>query len=499
VNPLFSILRNWSTLASSQVVSSLIAMALMIAVSRVLGDVEFGRLYLALTFVTIVGVAVDLGVSQVMTREVARERALTRSYLRRAVVVVGVVGTCLYVALIAAVQSLFTPEVRTLVLILGLLVVVEGFALILAAVFQAHERMAVPALTRVAANALSLIVAVPLLITGHGVATVAIVLVLAAAARVAVQAFAVRRLEGFHLTAPMQPAWRGLLLAGLPFLAAQALGLFVARVNVLVLGMAAAEAAVGWYAAAARVMESLNFIPVVLTMATFPVLSRLWSRSRSEFETTVRKMLHLLLIVTVPVSVTLFALAPDIIGFLFTPEYAAAVPVLRIQAVSLALIFVDFLLVCVLMSVGRERLWLAIVGAACLLSPAVSWLLIPLTDMRFANAAIGAALGTTVTEVFILCCALRAVPSGIFDARSIGIVMRAGAVGVALGAFLLVGRALGLPWVLAAVAGLSLYLALVLLTGMLPADVATWVRALVVRRRSPAAPTLASERGVDAA
>jgi PST family polysaccharide transporter len=233
-------------------------------------------------------------------------------------------------------------------------------------------------------------------------------------------------------------------------------------------------------------------------MATFPVLSRLWSSSRDEFEATVRKMLHLVVVVTVPVSVTLFALAPDVVGFLFTPEYAAAIPVLRIQAVSLALIFVDFLLVCVLMSVGRERLWLAIVGAACVLNPAVSWLLIQVTETRFANAAIGAALATGITEVFILCFALRAVPRGLFDALSMRTIARAGALGIALGAFLFAGRAVGTPWVLTALAGGAAYVAVVFLSGMLPGDVATWVRALLRRRPAPT-PTLANERTVDAA
>jgi O-antigen/teichoic acid export membrane protein len=502
VKPLTSIVRNWTALAGSQVVSSLIAMVLMVVISRTLGDVEFGRFYLALTLTMVVGVAVDFGTSQVVTRELAREPARTRPYLGRAALVVAVLGVGLYAAVNVAVRVLgFAPEVRSLVAILGLLMVAEGFAQLLGAIFQAHERMVLPALTRVGANAIALAVATPLLLRGSGATTAAVVIVLAAAARVAIQAVAVRRLAGFGMPPAPPPSWRGLLRAGFPFLAAQGLGLFVARVNVLILGIVASDAAVGWYAAASRVMEALNFIPLVLTMAAFPVLSRLWVSGRDEFAATVRKTLDLVLFVAVPVGVMLLVLAPDVVGFLFTLQsYGPAVPVLRIQAISLSLIFVDFLLVCVLMAIGRERTWLAIIGAACVLNPVLCWLFIPIAEASFGNAAIGAALATFASEVFILGSALRAVPRGLFGLGTLRVAAQALGLGAALGAVLVAARATGVPWVVAAAAGGAAYAAAVARTGVLPADVSAWLRGLVLRKGSRSAlAALAGERGVDAA
>jgi O-antigen/teichoic acid export membrane protein len=496
VKPLTSILRNWTALAGSQVVSSLIAMVLMVVVSRTLGDAEFGRFYLALTLTMVVGVAVDFGTSQVVTREIARDPARTRPYLGRAALVVAVLGIGLYAALIGAVRILgLAPEVRTLVAILGVLMVAEGLAQVLGAVFQAHERMVLPALTRVGANALTLAIATPLLLRGYGATTVAVVIVVAAGARVAIQAVAVRRLAGFGLPPTRAPSWRGLLRAGFPFLAAQGLGLFVARANVLVLGLVASDAAIGWYAAASRVMEALNFIPLVLTMAAFPVLSRLWVGARDEFDRTVRRTLELVLLVAVPVGVMVLVLAPDVVGFLFTLQsYAPAVPVLRIQAISLSLIFVDFLLVCVLMASGRERTWLGIVGAACVLDPLLCWLLIPVAEAQFANAAVGAALATLVTEVFILGSALRVLPRGLFDAGTLRVAAQAVGLGAALGVVLVVARMSGLPWIAVAALGGLAYAGAVARTGVLPADLGAWLRGLLRRRGSGLATP-----GVDAA
>jgi O-antigen/teichoic acid export membrane protein len=497
MGPLASILRNWSLLAGAYLASSLIAMVFMLIVSRTLGDVEFGRLYLALTLTTILGVAADLGLSQLVTRAVSRDRALARSYFWRAAPVIAGVCACLYVALLGIAQVLgYTQEVRTLVIILGFVMVADGFSQLLGALYQAHERMVIPALTRVAANVFAIVLVLTLLSRGSGAVVVAIVLTMSAGARLTMQAFAAGRLEGMHLPAPPAPPWPVLVRAGLPFLAAQGLALCSAKVDVLILGGLVGEATVGWYAAASRLMDSFNVIPLVMIMAIFPVLSRLWVRAPSEFGVTVEKTFHVLVVVTVPISVTLCVLAEDLVGVLFTLEsYAPAVPILRIQAVSLALVFVDYLLSCTLMSCGRERTWLKILGVAVVANVAVNWLLIPWADAAYANGAIGAALATLLTEIFILVSAVRALPRGTLGVTSLQVAGGSWALGAGLAAALLAGRMIGMPWLAAAVLGGIGYLATATALGILPADLIRWIRGLVLAARRPR-PTTESEMHV---
>src|SRR5262245_40230177 len=87
-DPLRSILTNSSLLIGAQVIASVMAMVFTVLVSRGLGDAEFGRFHLALSLTTILGVAVEFGLSQVLARSVARQPALARPYLRRALVTV---------------------------------------------------------------------------------------------------------------------------------------------------------------------------------------------------------------------------------------------------------------------------------------------------------------------------------------------------------------------------------------------------------------------------
>ncbi|MGH7264525.1 MAG: oligosaccharide flippase family protein, partial [Candidatus Rokuibacteriota bacterium] len=415
MDPLRSILRNSSLLIAAQAVAIVIGMTVVVLLPRFLGDAEFGRLHLALSLAMMFGILVEFGLAQVLARAVARERALARPYVRAAVPVYVGLAAVGYLALLAAVRLLGYPaRVRDLVTILGIVTVAEALSQILGALFQAHERMLIPALARIAGNAFTLAAVTPLLTHGYGASAVAVVLALSVVLRVAIQAAGLPRLDGYRRRDPGTTAsWRGLAVAGVPFVIWQGLGILYFRMDVLMLGRLATDATIGWYGAATRLMDALNFVPQLVTMAAFPVVARLWVSSPAQFRDTVRKTLHLLLAVTAPVTAGLITLAPEIVDLLFTLEgFGPSVPILRIHALTLGLLFVDYLLVGVIMAVGRERRWIAIAGAACLLSPALHLLLIPATATRLGNGGVGAAVGTCLVEVFIMTSALRLLPAG---------------------------------------------------------------------------------------
>jgi O-antigen/teichoic acid export membrane protein len=483
-----SIVRNSTILASAKVISSAIGLAVIALLPRILGNAEFGRLYLAISVAGIFGTVVNLGLSQVVTREVARDRARTRDVLRRAVTLTLGLGGCLYLTLPSIVAALgYSAYVGHLVLILGLGMLIDAWSQVLASIFQAHERMLVPALARIAANVATLLALLSFRDLGSA-SVVAAVLAMATLLSLGIHAAPLFRLEGFRQarTAIAPLSWRRLLVAGLPFLAWQALGLVYFRIGVIMLGRMTTDATVGWYGAAARLLDGFTFIPDTLMIATFPVVARLWTSSSSEFLAASRKTRDLLLVVTVPLVVTLFVLAHDIVAFLFTvPEFAPTVPILRINALTLGVIFVDYFLATILIAVGRERQWLAISVGACILNPVLNWVLITHTHRQYGNGGIGAALATLATEVFVLFYALHLLPRGTFSRASARVALRAAAAGGLSGAILCLGLLLGLPWIGVALAGLLVYTAIVLRLGLVPDEILRSARGLLVWGAAP--------------
>jgi len=90
------------------------------------------------------------------------------------------------------------------------------------------------------------------------------------------------------------------------------MGLALGGLALIMLGLIASEATVGWYGAASRVVEAFNFVPLMLTMAVFPVASRLWVSAPAEFQATVRKTLRLVLAARDPIAAPSLRAGADI-------------------------------------------------------------------------------------------------------------------------------------------------------------------------------------------
>ena len=474
-----SVVRNSVVLIVVRVISAALGLAFVGLLPRLLGDAGYGQVHLALSLVLLCGVVMDLGVGPVLVRAVAREHALAAIYLRRGMTVTLALGALCYVALLGAVHVLGYPAGTDVVAaVLGISMLLDGIARLLGGVYQAHERMYLPALARIVGHLVTFAILLPRL--WHGTptdpATVAAVLVLASLVRLVVHAMGLGSLDGLRRPSSADLPWRPLLAAGLPFVLWQSLGVLYFRIDVVMLGFLTEPATVGWYGAVTRLMDGLTFIPETLAFAGYPVMARLWSGARREFEQTAQRILAIVLLIAVPLVAALVTLAPHVVDALFTSAFVESVPILRVHAFTLGVLYLDFILARILMAIGRERAWLAISVMACFLNPTLNWLLIGFTQERFGNGGIGAALATLTTEICIAAVALRLVPRAALGWVSSGAMVRLLTAGAATAAAILLGLAFGLPWVVAGVAGAAVYVVAVLSFGLVPSDLMTRVR-----------------------
>jgi O-antigen/teichoic acid export membrane protein len=479
MDPIGSILRNSAVLLAAKVVSAAMGLALVAVLPRLLGDAGYGTLHLALSLVGMFGVAVDFGLAQVLARAVARDHGVARAYLARAGAITMAAGALFYVALAGLLAVAAYPAgTGTVVAVLGVGMILDGLTGVLGGLYQGHERMLVPALARVVGNAVTLGVLLPRLWAGAPAepASVAAVLVASSLVRLGIQAWGLRRLPALRHARPVALPWRGMLAAGLPFLLWQALGIFYFRIDVVMLGYLTPPATVGWYGAATRLVDGLMFVADVVSVTSFPVLARLWVDSPAEFRRVARRTLDLLVVVALPLVVALVVLAPWIVDTLFSARFANSAPILRVHALTLGLLFVDYFLATLLMAIGRERAWLVIACAACVLNPALNWFAIPATQSWYGNGGIGAAAATFTTELWVALGALAMVPRGALGRASLRAVLPLALAAALMAAVTAAALALGAPWVLAGAAGGLAYLGIALRLGLVPGEVLSRVR-----------------------
>src|SRR5690349_13991852 len=94
---------------------------LTMAYGRFLGDAEFGKLYFAISFVTLIGFPVESGFNQQITRDVAQDPSKASSYLANTILIKLALWGILYGAVLLLAQILgYAPDVRSLIVICGI-------------------------------------------------------------------------------------------------------------------------------------------------------------------------------------------------------------------------------------------------------------------------------------------------------------------------------------------------------------------------------------------
>jgi len=154
--------------------------------------------------------------------------------------------------------------------------------------------------------------------------------------------------------------------------------------------------------------------------------------------TAVNRALHLVLFVTIPASVGLIFTADEVVRLIYGPEYDQSIVLIRILAVGLPVIAVDTVLATALIASNRVRGYLGVAVIAACLNPIACVVLIRLTDHRYGNGAIGAAIATVGTELWIMAGALHFRSPGVVDRSEVGRIGRIVAAAAAMVPFLFI-------------------------------------------------------------
>ncbi|PIX88077.1 MAG: hypothetical protein COZ30_01950, partial [Candidatus Nealsonbacteria bacterium CG_4_10_14_3_um_filter_36_16] len=144
-----TIFKNTFWLAVAEGVSRFLKLILIIYVARILGATDYGKFNFALAFVALFGIFADLGVSQILTREFARENKKEKEFstLLSLKLFLGL-GTFLLI-LISSFFITPDPVIQKIIWILAIYTIISGFSGIIFAFFQARQKMEYQAMTKI--------------------------------------------------------------------------------------------------------------------------------------------------------------------------------------------------------------------------------------------------------------------------------------------------------------------------------------------------------------
>jgi O-antigen/teichoic acid export membrane protein len=382
--------------------SAALLLVLLTIAGRFLSATDYGRFSYALALTTIVETLMDLGLSQVTVREVARDKA-TADHLFPHVLGLKIVWVAIGLALLGVVTPILRtdPVIIKLCYALGISSAVRSYLLTARGLLQGLHRFDLEALAVVSDRVLLLLAGGAVLWAGYGLFGLAAAFV---GTRL-VMLGAVQLMLGrvIPIVRPMfdRAVWRDIQSAALP------LGFFMIALNMytyidtVILGLLRTDAEVGWYAASYRVYEGLTYAPSILAAVLTPRLSYLFSHDRTAYRGLLTRSLAASVALGVVLGGGTALAAKPIITTLFGRDYVAAAAPLQILSGGALFVFGSWILYSAALSTNLERRLLLMTAIGLSVNVALNIVLIPRYGISGAAWATVLAEALTVVLLFV--------------------------------------------------------------------------------------------------
>ena len=429
--------RNVLVTLATQLISWGLTFAVMLYLPRYVGDTGLGNLAFAASFVVIFGVFVPLGTSTVLVREIARDHDRAGELLTAALLLRLPLGLLMgAVAIVVASLLHYSPLVQLLVVLgmAGMIVVALNDAL--ASALQGQENMTRQSAAVLVEKFLASGLTILLVLERAPLWTLAAVGLFTGMVSFLINASAFRSLLP-TLRLPTAGALRALALAGMPFMGWVVFRTLYSQTDPVILRLVTNAATVGWYAAATRLVGTSLFLPVAITTALLPTLSRLHREDPAAFRLLVRRMLGLVMLFGIPLSLVLMLVPDRLIALLHYPAgFAHSIPVLRVGGFGVLLYYAAMVLgTAVIASDGQHKMMRASMIATVLSIPAC-FAGAFLAHLYWKNGAVGAILSDVLVEFYLVYSYLRMLPARTFVGESLTFLGRCTAAALPMAAFL---------------------------------------------------------------
>ncbi|MBP8001873.1 MAG: flippase [Chloroflexi bacterium] len=385
-------------LASSTIVS-ILSFIFNVFVVRRLGDERYGLYNTALAYAAIFSIIGDLGMTQYVTREIARGRKTADEMFWNVAcvrLILAAVAT-LFITLSAAFIADYEPTMVWGIFLLCLSYFIFAFYGPMQLVLTAHERVdygstlnAVNQLFFVLAGTVVLVLGIPF----HGL-IVASYIGLPISAIIGIRY--IRRLKlaklKFHVT-PRE--WLPILWHSLPFAIITFTIMAATDLDTVILSLNRSPEEVGWYKAAYNLTQRFLFIPMAVVTPLTPQMSRHFGLSKERVHQTFNTVIKFMATVSMPIGVGISVLAEPITRLLYGESYLPSVPVLAILIWTIPLLSLSWICGSLTTASDKEKKAARVYFFAFLLNLSANLYVVP----RYGY--VGAAITTVATEAAAL-------------------------------------------------------------------------------------------------
>jgi O-antigen/teichoic acid export membrane protein len=430
--------RNVTAMASGQLVTWTMTLLWTLVVPRTLGPASMGTMMAAWSITGIFGVIVGLGTRNYLVRESVVDRSAAPKLIGTALVLRVAMSPALFAATVVYGQIVGWGRDATIVLYLAAAATIfVQIAEPLQAAFQATERMEYLAYSDIISKSGQGLVGIVVVLLGFGTIGVTSCWAVMAGLVVLLDIYWLRGRVRIDLRTNVR-RMLDLTKASLPYWAFGLFFMLYLWIDFVMLSLMTRDTVVGWYSVPTRLFQTLMFLPVVISTAWLPRFVRHFEEGGNRLEATARGPIQLVLLLSLPIAALTAAGADPIIRLLYGGAYAQSIPVMVTLGLCIPPMYMNIMLSQVLIAMNRQSAWTWVMAATTIINPLFNVALIPFTEDRYGNGAIGAGIALLLTELVVVGAGIVLIGRNVFDRET---VRRALAALVASGAAWLAGWA----------------------------------------------------------
>lgn len=404
--------RNALHLGLGQVATIVLGIFTTAILGRYLGASDFGLYFTVMTVAGYVFIIVDWGQSRYVIRETAKERS-DEAQLIGSSILLRTIGT-VFAAFAAAGITLVSGFDRIVVLLAPIFVLIafpSVISLPLGYVFRGRDRPDLEVIPAVTGKAFNLAAIFTVLSLGGGLIAAVLAQAAGSISNMLGCIYFTRKVQ-FRVAAPTAKTINELLYAGVAIALFDLAVALQPVIDVFLLSFFTGPEVVGWYGAARTILGTIIAPATILSMATYPELSRA-SSSTPDLHVLIQSTGRLMLLASALGASSLYVFSDFIVTIIFgSGDFSKAAQILRVASLILPIVFLDFLLGTAANAVGKTKELAKAKFITMAIGVAIGWLTIEAFQEEYGNGALALIIAFGVSEIFMLAFLVIMMPRG---------------------------------------------------------------------------------------
>ena len=371
----------------------ILAFVYFILIARFIGAEDIGSYALAVSFIQILAIFIDIGLSPSITRESSRDANVITKHFSNILGFKLMMSIGAVIILVVLVNLFGYSELRKELLYLASIVMIlDSFTLTFYAMLRGLHHLRNESIGVIVYQLLVIGIALTGLYRGADVHVLIIALIAGSVfnfvwSYVSLKKYSAIRFRFTFTWDSLKPFLKIALPFGITaiFIKLYQLG------DTVILSLLSNEKELGWYSVAHKLVFAFEFIPLAIVASVFPAMSSYFTTDKEKMRQTFETSSYALMLIALPIMFGGFALAKPMVLSLYGVEFLPAAGSLQLLLLSLLFLFLNYPLSSLLGAINKQRINMYFMGGAALLSIILNFIFVPIFG------GVGAALALFVS------------------------------------------------------------------------------------------------------